>query len=289
MNINVECIPCYFRQALQAAKFATDDRELWWRTLRDVAAYVQSLGPDALSHEVAETVHRIIRESTECADPYAGVKRTFNRRALEMLPAARKRVEDAKNPLDAAVRMSIAGNVIDFGSEAFLDLDKTVDEILDVPFAVDHSAAFEAAVSRARNVLVLGDNAGEIVFDRLLLERLAPRPITFVVRGAPILNDATPEDAAEAGIGELATVIDSGLAVAGTPLERMPAGFIQQFNTADIIISKGQANFESLCELHFDNLFFLFTIKCNLVARRTGTQVGDIMLAQSSRLTLNAE
>lgn len=286
MKINIECIPCYFKQALQAAQFATDDPALWWDTMHNVAAYVQTLGPGLSSHDVAENVHRIIRQSTKCADPYRDVKRKFNELALSMLDDARGRVQDAPDPLEAAVRMSIAGNVIDFGSEVFLDLDSTILKIMDVPFAIDHRTDFFEKVKTAQNVLVLGDNTGEIVFDRLLLEQLAPRRITFSVRGAPILNDATPSDARQAGVHELADIIDTGAPIPGVPLERMPDEFLKAFHAADIIISKGQANFESLCDKKLDNLFFLFTIKCKLVGRRTGTSIGDIVLIQSSRLEL---
>lgn len=286
MNINIECIPCYYRQALQAARFATDDESLWWATLRNLGDYLKTLDATMASHDVAETAHRIIRESTGCADPYKKVKVEFNRRALAMLPRERGRVLAAADPLDAALRMSIAGNVIDFGSEAFLDLDETIGTILEKPFAIDHGPAFHDAVKSAKTVLFLGDNAGEIVFDKLLLEQLAPRKIFFAVRGAPILNDATPPDARDAGIHELAEIIDSGLAVAGMPLDRLPRRYLDIYNSADVVISKGQANFESLCEQPKENLFMLFTIKCELVARRTRTRVGDIVLAQGGRVEL---
>jgi hypothetical protein len=286
VKIHVDCIPCYFRQALQAARFATGDETLWWRTMADVAAYVQTLGPHMLSHDAAEQVHRIIRQATHCADPYARVKTEFNRRAQEMLPDARRRVQAAADPLDAAARMAIAGNVIDFGSQAFLDLDETVEKILDMPFAIDHRREFFEQLKAARTVLVLADNTGEIVFDKLLLEQLQDKRLIVNVRGAPILNDATPQDAREAGLHELAEIIDTGLPNPGIPIERMDTDFLDLFNSVDIIISKGQANFESLCEQDRGNLFFLFTTKCRLVGRRTGTRIGDIMLIRSDKLEL---
>ena len=286
MKIHIDCIPCYFRQGLQAARFATDNQSHWWRTMHRLGDYIQSLTPESESHDVAEIVHRIIRESTECPDPYVQVKKDFNKKALDMFPAAEARVLEADNPLEAAVRMSIAGNVIDFGSAAFLDLDETMARIMDMPFAVDHREDFFKAVEAAENVLVLGDNTGEIVFDKLLLKQLAPRDITFVVRGAPILNDATPPDAIEAGVHELARIIDTGLPVPGLPLERMSQEFMAVFDNADLIISKGQANFESLSGCNLPNLFFMFTIKCDLVARCTGTSLADIVLIKGDRLTL---
>ena len=158
-----------------------------------------------------------------------------------------------------------------------------------MPFAIDHRAAFFERLASARTVLVLADNAGEIVFDKLLLERLEGRRLVFCVRGAPILNDATPQDARAAGVHHLAEIMDSGLACAGVPLARMAPDFLDLFRNADIIISKGQANFESLSDQFRENLFFLFTTKCQLVGRRTGTRIGDIMIIQSSRLTLTED
>jgi uncharacterized protein with ATP-grasp and redox domains len=284
VKIHIDCIPCYFRQALQAARFATDDQTLWWRTMSEIAAFVRTAGPHMQSHDAAETVHRLIREATGCPDPYARVKKEYTRRALDMLPDARRRVLAAPDPLDAAVRMGIAGNVIDFGSQAFLDLDETVEKILDVPFAIDHREDFFVQLRAACTVLLLADNAGEIVFDTLLLEQLRDKRLVVCVRGAPILNDATREDALDSGLHELAEITDTGHACPGIPLERMSADFLDLFHSADIIIAKGQANFESLCEQDRANLFLLFTTKCRLVGARTGTQIGDIMLIRSDKL-----
>lgn len=286
MKIHIDCVPCYFRQALQAARFATTDQTLWWRTMADIAAFVQTIGPHMQSHDTAEAVHRIIRETTGCPDPYAVVKQQYTRLALDMLPDARRRVLAAPDPLDAAVRMGIAGNVIDFGAQAFLDLDETVKNILDVPFAIDHRSDFFERLQKAHTVLLLADNAGEIVFDRLLLEQIQDKKVTVCVRGGPVLNDATREDAFASGLQDLADIADTGLPCPGIPLERMSKDFLDLFDSADIIIAKGQANFESLCEQNRSNLFLLFTTKCRLVGARTGTRIGDIMLIRSDKMKL---
>jgi len=175
---------------------------------------------------------------------------------------------------------------VDFGAETFLDFDHTLANIMEKSFADCRYEQFRAAVDKAQNVLFLGDNTGEIVLDRLLLEQLAPRHITFAARGGPILNDATPDDARAAGIHEHAEIIDTGAPSAGVPLDRVSRRFLDAFESADLIISKGQANFESLCETTRENIFFLYTIKCRLVARYTNTKVGDIMLSQGGHVKL---
>ena len=195
-----------------------------------------------------------------------------------------KIVDESENPLVTALKFSIAGNIIDYGALADFDVKKTLGESLNKPFGIWHFKKFYNALEHAENIIYLGDNAGEIVFDRLLIETIAKR-VTFVVRGGPIINDVLMEDAKMVGITDLADVVSNSVAVPGTIVQEWPEELRKKFYNADLIISKGQGNFESLSETD-GNIFFLFMIKCDMVARHGGQvfrtneklRVGDFIL-----------
>ena len=140
--------------------------------------------------------------------------------------------------------------------------------------------AFAQAVRSCRRILYLCDNAGEIVFDRVLLETLRDlgKDVTAVVKGSPVINDATLDDARAAGLQECSTVIDNGSDGIGTLLEACSELFLDAYRTADLIISKGQANFETLVQNGDERIFFLFKVKCPVVASFLKRTNGDIVL-----------
>ena len=216
-------------------------------------------------------------------DPYRAVKDRFNRMALDMLPELAGVVKQAADPLEMALRLAIAGNVIDLGVNGEITEDEArrcIQDALDGPFGGDVDA-FRQAVSMATNILYLADNAGEIVFDRLLIEQLPSVRLTLAVRGRPILNDATMADAWTAGLCDIVKVIDNGSDVPGTILGDCSEAFRQQFAEADLIIAKGQGNFETLSDETAD-IYFLFKVKCPVIARHIGLPVGTHVLARST-------
>lgn len=286
MIVKLDCMPCYFRQAVQAARMCTDDTALHWKAVRAVAAYLNEVPEDIDSILVAENVHRIIRESLGNPDPYRTVKEEFTEIAEKMEPRISEMAGQGGDPLLAAVKTAIAGNIIDFGAAADFDLEASVRDAMSFDVAIDHYEALREALDSAENILYLADNTGEIYFDKPLLKMLADRDVTFVVRGAPSLNDATMEYAERAGIGNFAKLTHTGFQSMGFPLERIAPGIRDAFFKADTVIAKGQANFESLHGAGRDNLFFLMKVKCDLVARMLAAKAGDICIMESSRLTL---
>ena len=187
-----------------------------------------------------------------------------------------------QDPFVTAVRLAIAGNVIDFGlrrAEEEVYLSEAVRDALGHPLAVDDTGALRRALEHAGRVLYIGDNAGEIVFDQVLIENLpnALRP-TFVVRGIPIINDVTLEDAAEVGMEEVADVVSSGSAVPGTIIEEAPPEFRRLFDRADVVIAKGQGNYETLSGSRKRNLFFLLKAKCPVIAAHIGCELGGMVV-----------
>ena len=216
-------------------------------------------------------------------DPYRAVKDRFNRMALDMLPELAAVVKQAADPLEMAVRSAIAGNVIDLGVNGEITEDEArrcIQGALDEPFGGDVDA-FRQSVSMATNILYLADNAGEIVFDRLLIDQLPSVRLTLAVRGRPILNDATMADARAAGLCDLVNVIDNGSDAPGTVLGVCSEAFRQQFAEADLIIAKGQGNFETLSDGKAD-IYFLFKVKCPVIARHIGLPLGTHVLARST-------
>jgi uncharacterized protein with ATP-grasp and redox domains len=263
------------------ARIASTDAAIHRQVLREVlleaAGWDMSLPAPVLS----QRVHRRLHALTGIADPYRDAKRRFNELALELLPALRAKVETAADPLQAAVRVAIAGNVIDVGVNGNLCeeyIERSLSQSLASPFAGDLDS-FRAAISGAGEILYLADNAGEIVFDRLLVERLPAQRITVAVRGAAVLNDATLADARVAGLDRIARVIDNGSDAPGTILRECSAAFRERFESADVIIAKGQGNFETLVGGP-GNIFFLLKIKCPVVAAHTGLDIGTQALIQ---------
>ena len=278
MNTSLDCIPCLVRQALKVARMATSDEKVHETILRETLRHASQLDltrPPMLG----QWIYRQVRRQTGQADPYLAVKQESNRLALALYPTWKQRVLASENLLLAAVRLAIAANIIDFGINGDLKPE-------DIPSALEKSFAsrlegdadeFLGAVAKAKDILYLADNAGELVFDRLLIELLARKNITVAVKGGPAINDALRADAEVAGLPGLVEVIDNGTDGAGTLLETCGVEFRRRFERADLIIAKGQANYETLDDGP-RAIFFLLKIKCPLVGRHIGREVGSLVV-----------
>lgn len=275
-----DCIPCLIRQTLGSVRLSLEDPVQQERAIREVLksmAFMEMRSPPPI---LARQIHRRIREITGKEDPYREAKARFNRMALEMLPELASRVAASPDPFFLAVRLAIAGNVIDLGAKTNLggtEARASVTGCLEEPFHGDIDQ-FRQAADRAVRILYLADNAGEIVFDRLLIERLGPARVTVAVRGSAVINDATMRDALEAGVADLTEVIDNGFDAPGTVLRQCSEEFRRRFCEADMIISKGQGNLETLAGIPAP-IFFLFKVKCQVIASHTGLPVGTHVLA----------
>lgn len=284
MRTYFDCVPCAVRQVLDAVRMITDDEALHERVLRESLAMWQRMDLRQSPPAIAQQTHRMVRRLTGVADPYLEVKNRYNRFAMEMYPELRQRVDECVNPFEAAVRLAIAGNIIDFGVNSTVEqhtVRESIVRAMSDPIDAQAVQRLKQAIDRAGDILYLGDNAGEIVFDRLLIERMPREKVTFVVRGGPILNDALAEDARFAGITELVEVIDNGSDAPGTILDACSEPFRRRFERADLIIAKGQGNFESLngdCEKA--NIFYLLRPKCVVLSRHLGCEIGRLVVVQ---------
>jgi uncharacterized protein with ATP-grasp and redox domains len=281
VKTDLECLPCFHGQVSRTLRRAgvTGDRR------RSIAHKANRIIEEASLLEVpARTttrIHRLLRQEIG-ADPYQRVKDAYNRMALELLPAVRDRVARSE-PFEGALRAAIAGNVIDFGIYESIDLHKSIDESFQLPLSMNDYHALVRAVRNASSILYLCDNAGEIVLDRLLIEALVEQGKTVIaaVKGTPVINDATRLDAASAGLAGCCSVIDNGNDGIGTLLELCSDDFLTAYRSADMVISKGQANFETLMQTGDDRIFFLFKVKCPVVARVVGRENGDIVILRN--------
>jgi uncharacterized protein with ATP-grasp and redox domains len=279
VKTELECLPCFFGQVTRTLNYAGVNGDRGRGIARKAAAIIEEASLDEVPARTTTVIHRLLRSETGI-DPYQSVKQAYNRIALDRLPELRAMAAGTPDRLEGAVRVAIAGNVIDFGIYESIDLDRSVDESFQLPLSDVEFHAFAQAVRSSRRILYLCDNAGEIVFDRVLLEILRGlgKDVTAVVKGSPVINDATLDDARDAGLQECSAVIDNGSDGIGTLLEACSELFLDAYRSADLIISKGQANFETLVQNGDERVFFLFKIKCPVVASFLKRTNGDIVL-----------
>lgn len=282
MKTYLDCYPCLLRQALSAARRsgASDNQQhiILLKTMKELSAFPTDSTPPQLAYRI----HQCVQQLTSNLDPYRDDKDQATQQALALYPELKKKVGAASDPLEMAVRIAIAGNIIDLGVADSYDLDATLKRVLTQDFAINDLAALRSALAQNLSVLYIADNAGETVFDRVLIESIVGS-VTYVVKSGPIINDATYEDAVAAGIDQVATIIDNGSNAPGTLFEQCSEAFRQRFNEADLIIAKGQANYESLSDSSAP-IFFLLQAKCNVIARDLGITEGDIVLKQQRNI-----
>jgi uncharacterized protein with ATP-grasp and redox domains len=278
MKTYLDCLPCMLRQALEAARMADADVERQRAILNRVMELLMEVSADSTPAETGYHVHRIVREMTGVRDPYKLPKEAATRNALQLLPRLREIVTQTDDPLEQAVRIAITGNIIDLAPGIQFTLEATLERVLYQPFAINDLETLRQALSQAESVLYLADNAGETVFDRVLIETLE-QPVIYAVKGGPTLNDATREDAVAAGIEEVAEIVSTGSDAPGTVLESCIPAFRQLYDEAKVIIAKGQANHEALGEGD-RRLFFLLQVKCPVLGREIGVEPGSIVLQQ---------
>jgi uncharacterized protein with ATP-grasp and redox domains len=281
MKASLDCIPCFVRQALDAAKLISTEPSEQKKIMREIIGLIENMDLDRPPPVLGQAIHRRIREITCVEDPYREVKEHQNRMALSLFPMLKAEMDASSDPLMTAVRLTIAGNILSMtasGNVTEADVHNSIRQGLTEPSYMQEEA-FKQAVYEAKNILYLADNAGEIFFDRLLIERLLPVPVTIAVRGGPVVNDATVQDAYAAGLSGLVEIIDNGSDAPGIILEDCSPAFNRRFADADLIISKGQGNFETL-NYGRGNIFFLFKVKCPVIAAHVGMPVGTHILRQ---------
>ncbi|MCU0643932.1 MAG: ARMT1-like domain-containing protein [bacterium] len=272
-----DCIPCAIGSLITLFKKGLVTKEQQEQSMRALLDYLSKINYDQSPPKLGREMHRIIRAVLNNPDPYYEIKKQFNQLLLNYYPDLKKLVAEADDPFQMALRFAIAGNVIDFGPNQPFDINKTLEQAKSIVIAIDDSRALQASLSKSKMLLYLGDNAGEIVMDRIFLETIQHPNVYFSVRGAPIINDALIEDAEMVGIDKIAHLITNGDDAPGTILETSSAEFRSLFEQADLIISKGQGNYEGLSCVH-KNIYFILMTKCDHVANHLGIKKGDFVV-----------
>ena len=283
MKTSLDCIPCFTRQALDAARMVSDSPAVHEEIVRRVMSMAARMDFSQPPPVVGQKIHRIIRVLTGVDDPYRQVKDRFNRFALELYPAMKRRIACSADRFETAVRLAIAGNVIDLGlksevSEA--EVERAIEEALAAPLPTESIVGLRESIAQADDILYIADNAGEIVFDRLLIEELLPKRVTVAVRGHAVLNDATRADAEAAGLLDMVEVIDTDSDAPGTVLTDCSDEFLERFARADLVLAKGQGNYETLSDADAE-VFFLLKAKCEVIAEDIGCEPGSVVVRRN--------
>ena len=271
MQTSLDCLVCFMRQAMVTGKLATDDPDIQRRIIDEAGRFLATVDPERSPPENAIALYAIFSRILQVDDPFSRVKQESNEFALSLKDEMKNRISAAADPLLAAIRIAIGGNIIDYAAQHVFDAEKTMNNCLDQEFVLNDYPALQQALpgaGKGADLLYLCDNCGEIVFDGLLVHQLQQRGcrVTVAVREHPIINDATLEDANLCGLDRICPVITNGTGCPGTPLTDCSEQFRSHFLAADIIISKGMGNYETLSEQQ-GPIFFLFTVKCSEVAR----------------------
>jgi uncharacterized protein with ATP-grasp and redox domains len=208
-------------------------------------------------------------------DPYKNLKRASIAEVLSIYPILEEMIDQSDDPLLTSICLSTIGNVLDFGIKRAYNLMEEIGKISEMEYAIFHYKEFREHLGLASSILFIGDNAGESVFDKLLIGELG-KPVTYVVRETPVINDSTMDDALESGLQDVAEIISSGSTAPGTILKLCNEPFLEIFKEADMVISKGQGNYEGLSGVD-RTVFFLLRAKCQVIAQNAGVQLNDFL------------
>ncbi|QZT37631.1 ARMT1-like domain-containing protein [Halosquirtibacter xylanolyticus] len=227
----------------------------------------------------AQYIHRLSREILQNRDPFDHVKRSANELLMAQYDHWFNYIRQSEEPLFTASKLAIIGNIIDYGAHrAQDDIIALIEPFLSRKVVTNQIDSFVKSIDRAKDILYLGDNAGEIFFDKLLIELIGPEKVTYVTRGEPVINDVTKEDAETIGITSLCKTLDNGSDAPSTVLSDCSDAFLEHYYASDMIISKGQGNFEGLMNEKHTNTFFLLIAKCIPIADMLNVHVDDMVL-----------
>ncbi len=286
MKTHFDCFPCFLKQTSRTGIILGMDDKAVWKLMKMAGTILSKMDVLNPPPRNAVAIYDMIAENSGRQDPFQEVKKQSTLHALALFEELEKKIKEHPDPLAAAVRYAACGNVIDYGVGSTFDILDEIESALEVEFHHWEMERFRSRLHQAEHVLYIGDNCGETVFDRLLIEIIG-KPVTFVVRDGPIINDVTLEDAQMAGLDKVATVISSGCRAPGIVLQETSRQFRNLYETSPLIISKGQGNFETLCDEKRE-IFFLFKIKCKVVAEYVNAPLGSMFFGSMTGPNFNA-
>ncbi len=276
--MDYRCLQCHaknFGRLIRKSNIPAEDKRA---RMQWFYRYLSSVDESTIAPKVSTEIFRYFREQQLDGNPYVKEKEQFNKALLSKYAGLKSDIEASPDPFDRAMRYALAGNIIDFGPHTTIPLDETFTKVLETALAIDHSAMFREDLAKAKRILWLGDNAGEIVMDKLFIESLGIENVTFAVRGVPVINDATTEDAEFIGLHHVARVISNGNDAPSTLLDECSDEFRKAFFEADVIISKGQGNYEGLMEHQTKRIYFMLMAKCFVIAEKLDVAKGSFIV-----------
>lgn len=281
MTIDEACVGCIINQSAKVANALHASESLSNELTSTVTQMSKSFSFNDAPPEIASYVYEKMAQIANKIDLYDEVKELSTKKALSFIPLLKEKTALSKNKLLTAVKIAVAGNVIDLAAEVEFDLQEEFEKIFDTDFAYNDFDLLQKQLNSAKSVLIIGDNVGEHIFDYMLIESLkelySSVNFYYMVRGNPIINDVTVKEAKEAGFDKICEVVDSGVNTPGFVYKRANSYSKELFDSADLVISKGMGNYECMTPSHRDNICFLLKVKCNVVAKSLDKEVGDIV------------
>lgn len=278
--MHTDCKQCLFRQVQDLfIRHNIRDASVRNEITKEIHNYLNNQGIKNISApEASRFANKLIQHHSGIKDLYFEEKQTYNRLLLELYDDLMANILSADKPEDAALRYALAGNIIDFGPSRSFDVHMALASAIEKEPAIDHSGMLFSELRKAKTVLYLGDNAGEIVTDKLFISTIQHPNFYFAVRGAPIMNDVTMEDAYSVGMDMEARIISNGYDAPSTLLSKCSSEFLAVYDQTDVIISKGQGNLEGLSDEENKKIFFLLMVKCDVMGEKVGANVGDVVI-----------
>ncbi|MBN1185250.1 MAG: DUF89 family protein [Bacteroidales bacterium] len=275
-----ECYSCHIKTVEKLIQKFQPDKVTAENFISEAQALLDDVNT-ATNPYLARTIHSIARKHLKHDNLYQEEKTHANNLLLEHYQDWRDRVVKSDIPFYTAAKLAVIGNIIDYGAHSVNgNILQQINELMTKELAIDQTVELYLRTKNAQSILYLGDNAGEIVFDSLFLEIMRHPNVTYAVRGKPVINDVTFEDASQCNMHEKHKIISNGSDAPSTLLDLCSNEFIEIFNHADLIISKGQGNFEGLMNTNNPKIFYLLIAKCDPMADLLHVNKGDMVVTQ---------
>ncbi len=292
MLMRDECAVCILNQIIRAGKYMDlNERKsnmIFKKVLKEVYETDYSgLTPPVFSGKVYASFSSLAGD----IDPYKKLKKEQNDLVLNNIDLFRRLIDNSEDSLLMSFLYSLHGNIIDYGGTEIFDTNKIFERPDDTQLAINDYQVIKGRLSKAKSLLIIADNAGEAVFDMLLIERIVSKypkiDIKYGVKSGPAINDVTKKDAEYIGIGRVAEIVETGSDYAGTMISLASPDFVDIYNNSDIVISKGQGNFETLEIERSKGIFFIFKVKCSIVSEHSGLPVNSLVLGYLSSMNMS--
>jgi damage-control phosphatase, subfamily I len=288
MKINYKCLPCLVNQVVRVADMTNaDHRETLFQ---DVFRYLSEINYTETNPEIIGSTFRLLKEHLKNNDPYLEIRNYYNDLFLNMNDLFEKNINQSDHSFETAIKYAIMGNMIDFNpihASRLEDIMKYFESVEEQTLPINHTQKLISDIQESRTLLYIGDNCGEICLDKILIQKIKEynpnMEVYFGVRGTPVVNDSIEADAHRVGIDAYAKIISNGDDSLGTVLTRTSEEFNHIYQKADVVISKGQANYESLSEQKEKNIYYLLMVKCDVIADDIGATKNSMICINSKR------